>query len=94
MEVQAVEYQRECTLEEGQRWQAQYSEGYRVARGDIRWNQPPRVALVAVPEELPFECGAQYVARHVGQAWVIGYTRAWEWELGRRAGTAVPLDVV
>ena len=43
--------------------------------------------LIAIPAELPFESGAQYVARHVGQAWLIGYARAWAWEM-RRAGSA------
>jgi hypothetical protein len=45
------------------------------------------VELIAIPAELPFESGAQYVARHVGQAWLIGYARAWAWEM-RRAGSA------
>ena len=83
----AAEVQRECTPAEGEQWSAQYSEGYRVARGDIRWNAGPRVELVPIPAELPFETGAQYVARHVGQAWQIGYARAWAWEM-RRAGSA------
>ena len=82
------EVQRECTPEEGERWSSQYGEGYRVARGDIQWNQPPRVDLVVIPAELPFECGAQYVARHVGQAWLIGYARAWAWEYGKAARAA------
>jgi len=79
--------QRECTAGEAAEWQSQFGEGYRVARGDILWNQAPRVALVAIPEEQPYECGAQYVARHVAQAWLIGYARAWRWEM-RRAGSA------
>lgn len=79
------EVQRECTPDEGALWSAQYSEGYRVGRGDIAWNAGPRVELVAIPAELPYETGAQYVARHVGQAWAIGYARAWAWEYGRAA---------
>jgi hypothetical protein len=33
-----VVVQRECTPAEGEQWRAGYREGYRVARGDIRWN--------------------------------------------------------
>lgn len=78
-----MELQRECTADESQRWQSQYSEGYRVARGDIRWNAAPRIALVTIPPEVPFETGAQYVARHVADAWAIGYAAAWRYELSR-----------
>lgn len=81
-----VQRQRECTPDEAARWQANYSEGYRVARGDILWNQQPRIGLVAIPPEIPFETGAQYVARHVDDAWAIGYTAAWRYALGLSDG--------
>ena len=74
---------RECTPEEGQRWQHDYTEGYRVGRGDVRWNQAPRIPLIEIPPEDPFESGAVYVARHVGIAWQIGYTRAYRYETAR-----------
>lgn len=61
------------------RWVEQRTEGYRVACGDILWNQPPRVPLVSEPAEVPGECGAQYVARHVDRAWELGYAAAWRW---------------
>ena len=77
--------QRECTPEEGQLWQERYGDGYAAARGDILWNAGPRIDLIEIPAELPGECGAQYAARHVGQAWEIGYTAAWRFEL-KRAG--------
>lgn len=77
----------ECTPAESVLWQDKYSDGYRTARGDITWNQPPRVELIEIPPERPFETGAEYVARHVRLAWMIGYAAAWRWEM-RRAGSA------
>lgn len=64
----------ECTAEQGTQWQERYGAGYRAARSDVLWNADPRIALVVIPPELPGETGATYVARHVGQAWAIGYT--------------------
>ena len=75
--------QRECTPEEGQAWQENYTEGYRVGRGDARWNAEPRIPLIEIPEERPFETGAQHVARYWRLAWQIGYTRAYRYETGR-----------
>lgn len=72
--------QRECTPEEGQHWQAQHSDGYRAGRGDARFARGPRIDLIEVPPEIPGECGSRYVARHVGQAWEIGYTRGYLYE--------------
>lgn len=83
MDAQTIERQRECTPEEGQHWQQQRSDGYAAARGDILWNQGPRIPLVDEPGEVPGETGAQYVARHVGQAWELGYSAAWRWELSK-----------
>jgi hypothetical protein len=75
--------QRECSAEEGQRWQSRFGEGYRAGRDDVRWNAGPRIPLIEVPEEHPGECGAQYVARYVDLAWEIGYTRAYVYEMAR-----------
>ena len=83
--------QRECTPAEGKCWQEQRCEGYRVARGDILWDQEPRIPLVGEPAEVPGETGAQYVARHVGQAWELGYAAAWRWEMRRAGGAALEL---
>lgn len=80
MATATVTAPRMCTPEEGQRWQHDYSEGYRVGRGDARWNAAPRIGLIEIPAELPGEYGAQYVARCVGIAWQIGYTRAYRFE--------------
>ncbi len=87
------EVQRECTPEEGKRWQEQRSEGYRVALGDIKWNAEPRIPLVDEPREVPGETGAQYVARHVSQAWELGYSAAWRWEYGKAARAAELITV-
>ena len=77
-----IERQRECTAEEGQRWQERHGEGYRVGRGDARCGRE-RIDLINVPPERPAEeTGAQYVARHVGIAWEIGYTRGYCREMG------------
>jgi hypothetical protein len=67
----------ECTPEQGQEWQTRHGDGYSAARGDITWNQPPRIALIDIPPETPGETGAEYVAQHVDKAWAIGYTSAW-----------------
>ncbi len=73
----------ECTPEQAQRWGEQYREGYRVGRGDVRWNTSPRVPLVEIPAEDPCETGAEYAARHLGLAWSAGYTRAYRFESAR-----------
>jgi hypothetical protein len=73
----------ECTAEQGQQWQEQYGEGYRVGRGDARWNASPRIPLIEIPPEDPYETGSVYVARHAGIAWQIAYTRAYRYELAR-----------
>jgi hypothetical protein len=70
----------ECTAEQGAEWQAKYSDGYRAARSDVLWNADPRIALVTIPPEMPGETGAEYVARHVGQAWEIGYTAGYRFQ--------------
>lgn len=79
--MNTIERQRECTAEEGARWQEQHSEGYRVGRGDARCGRPERIDLIAIPPELPGECGAQYVARYVDIAWQIAYTRGYCFEM-------------
>lgn len=76
--------QRECTPEEAQRWQQQRMDGYRAARGDITWHAGPRITLADEPPEIPGECGAQYVARHVGHAWELGYSAAWRYHYAGR----------
>lgn len=81
--TQVTHVQRECTEAEGQLWQERHGDGYRAGRGDGRWNRAPRIDLIDIPPELPGECGAQYVARHVGIAWEIGYTHAYRYEAGR-----------
>lgn len=86
MTAVTMDSQRECTPDEAQRWTERYREGYRVARGDIQWNQEARIQLVVIPPERPFETGAQYVARHVADAWAIGYTAAWRFALGLSGG--------
>lgn len=74
---------RECTPGEGQRWQAQHGDGYRVGAGDARADRAPRIQLIPVPAEIPGETGSRYVARHVAQAWPIGYTTGYAWTSGR-----------
>jgi hypothetical protein len=71
-----TEPQRECTPEESQLWRERYSDGYKAGRGDVQWNSVRGDLVIDIPAELPGECGAQYVARHVGIAWQIGYTSA------------------
>lgn len=71
--------QRECTAEEGERWRRDRGDGYQAGRGDGRWNRPPRIPLIEVPPDLPGECGAQYVARHVGIAWQMGYAEGYRY---------------
>jgi hypothetical protein len=78
----------ECTPQEGERWREQYSDGYSTGRGDVRWGAPPRIQLITVPGEMPGETGAEYVARHVGRAWEIGYTRAYQFDSARAAELA------
>lgn len=75
--METMARQRECTAQEGERWQRRYSEGYQMGKSDARWNQPARIQIIPKPPELPYECGSQYVARHVSQAWEIGYSDAW-----------------
>jgi len=78
--AETLAVQRECTAEEGELWTARYTEGYRCGRSDmrsstghLRW--PERV--ISIPADVPGESGAQYVARHFGIAWQIGYSRAY-----------------
>lgn len=66
--------QRECTPEEARQWTREHGDGYAAGRGDGRWNRPPRIELIEIPPDLPNECGAQYVARHIGIAWQVGYS--------------------
>jgi hypothetical protein len=73
----------ECTPEQAGAWREQFSEGYRVGRGDARWNASPRIPLIDIPPERAGESGAAYVARHYGQAFAIGYTRAYYFETTR-----------
>lgn len=79
----AAPVQPECTAAQGATWQARHSDGYQAGRGDTRRGHGNRIALIDVPPELPGENGAQYVARHVGIAWEIGYTEAWRYETSR-----------
>ena len=74
----------ECTAEQGQQWSDQFGEGYRVGRGDARWNSGPRIPLIDVPADIPGESGAQYVTRWAHLAWQIGYTRAYRYQLSDR----------
>lgn len=74
---------KECTAEQAEQWHEEHGEGYRTGRGDARWNASPRIPLIEIPPELPYETGAEYVARHAGQAWQIGYTRAYRFETTR-----------
>ena len=76
MTTVTLERQRECTEAEGELWRERYTAGYSHGRADARWNQVRDDVLVDVPAELPFETGAQYVARHVDLAYRIGYTGA------------------
>ena len=78
--------QADCTPEQGEQWQARYGDGYAAGRGDARWGRQPRIALIEIPAEIPGETGSQYVARHVEQAWEIGYSRAWRYETVRASG--------
>jgi hypothetical protein len=73
---QAMTVERECTPEESQLWRDRYSDGYQAGRGDVKWNSVRGDLIVDIPPEVPGECGARYVARHVGIAWEIGYTSA------------------
>ena len=75
--------QRECTSEESQRWRRDYTDGYQAGRGDARWNAAARIPLIVIPPEVPSESGAAYVARHLGIAWQIGYTRAYRFGTAR-----------
>jgi hypothetical protein len=75
----------ECTAEQGAEWQARYSDGYRTGRGEAPSGNS-RIPLIYVPPELPFENGAQYVARWVSFAWEIGYTQGWIFERRKRNG--------
>jgi hypothetical protein len=72
-----------CTPEQATQWQDNYQEGYRTGRGDVRWNAEPRIPLIDIPAEDPYETGSRYVARNVGIAWEIGYTRAYTYETAR-----------
>jgi hypothetical protein len=70
---------RECTPEEGQRWQRDHSDGYATGRADGYWHRAPRIELIKIPPDIPGETGAAYVARHVGIAWQIGYSAAYRY---------------
>jgi len=74
--------QRECTPDEGSLWRERYTDGYSTGRGDGRANRAPRMELVTIPAEVPGENGSQYVARHVGIAREIGYTRGYRFASG------------
>ena len=71
--------EREATEAEAEEWRAEFTDGYRAGRGDAIAGRGPRDGwlLASVPAELPFETGAQYVARCLPDARRIGYTRAW-----------------
>jgi len=75
--ILTAERPAECTAEQAGLWAERYQDGYRTGRGDARWNAAPRIELIAIPAEVAYETGAQYVARHVSIAWQIGYTRAY-----------------
>ena len=81
---------RECTAEEGKRWQERYTTGYVHGKSDTL--NPHAVIradlLIDVPAEIPGECGARYVARHLELAYAIGYTRAVAWYSAHPYGTA------
>ncbi len=79
-----VERQRECTPEEAQLWQARFGDGLSHGHSDGRWNREPRIPLMDQPADIPGECGAQYVARHVAIAWELGYSHAYLWEMAHR----------
>jgi hypothetical protein len=83
MAIAVAERQAECTPEQGDLWSERYQDGYQAGRGDARFGRDPRMEVVTVPAEVPFENGAQYVARHVEQAWAIGYASAWRYETSR-----------
>jgi hypothetical protein len=70
-----------CTQEQAAQWSDQFGEGYRVGRGDARWNAAPRIPLIEVPAEIPGETGSRYVTRYVHLAFAIGYTRAYRYQL-------------
>ena len=80
MTTATAERVAECTPEQGQQWQHDYSEGYRIGRGDVFWNMAPRIPLIDIPPEIPGETGSRYVTRYVHLAWQIGYTRAYRYE--------------
>lgn len=81
--VEQISATPECTPEQAKQWQEQYSEGYRVGRGDARWNAAPRIPLIDIPPEDPRETGSRYVTRNLHLAWQIGYTGAYTYETGR-----------
>jgi hypothetical protein len=66
---------REATPEESALWQARYGSGYSRGRTDGQWGDVDGCLLIDVPGEIPGECGSRYVARHLGIAYQIGYTR-------------------
>ena len=86
-EYLTLERQRECTAAEGKLWRERYTAGYSHGRADARWNQVRQAVVVVVPAELPFETGAQYVARHLDLAYRIGYTAAAKAALRRESLT-------
>ncbi len=84
----------ECTPEQGEQWARDHGDGYSYGRYDGRYGRPARDgALISVPADRPYETGAQYITRHLGDAWRIGYTRAYEYETARRTETVpVPAE--
>ena len=70
---------RQCTPEEARQWTRDHSDGYAAGRGDGRWGRAPRVPLIDVPPDIPGETGAAYVARHLSNAWQIGYSGAYRY---------------
>ena len=71
--------QRECTPEEAAKWVSDRNEGYVRGLWDARQSRLPAVPIGDAPAEVPGECGAQYVARHVGIAWQLAYVEGWRW---------------
>ena len=75
---------REATPEESALWQARYTTGYQHGRGDtLNGDVRADVVLAVIPAEVPGETGSRYVARHLDDAYRIGYTRAWQWYSAR-----------
>lgn len=76
----------EATPEQREQWQAQFSDGYKAGRRDARRNSLREGALIEIPEWLVSETGAEYAARHLADAWRIGYTHAYLFERPKYLG--------